>query len=135
MVESFVKSTYFSTNTIDEFSSEMFRFLYFFKEKDERMFVLGTILYFDSVMPYKQLPAKPLVISDADFTHLLKSNPERIEMIQYIEGLPFDSYAEELSMVLQVIDECADSRPLRVALLSAYVHMVRNRVKKAYEEK
>jgi len=119
-VSSFVKSTYFSTSSIEEFSSEMFRFIYFFKEKEERIYVLSSVL-FHAVMPYRKLPAKPLHLTNEVLSHLLTSNSERHDTIEYISKLPFDQYSEEVSMVLQVIDECGNNRSLRVALLTTYV--------------
>lgn len=124
----FVKATYFSTSSINEFSREILRFIAFFQEKDEKIFVLASILYYGEVMPYKQLPATPLSISQRDYEHLIKSNRESYEMIIHAACLPFQTYAEELSIVLQVIDECGDNRPLKVALLCAYVTTVKRQV-------
>jgi len=124
MVQSFMTTTYFSTTSIDEFSKEMLRFLAFFREKNEKIYVLAAILYTKAIMPYKQLPGVPLHMSDAEYAHLLKSNPDGASMIRHLESVPFDTRTQEVSVVLQVIDEYEANKPLRVALLAYYTSLL-----------
>jgi len=133
MTHEFVKSTYFETDSIEEYSKEMFRFLSFFKERDEKIFVFASMLYSSQFIPYRQLPSSPLDITKEKFNHLLQGGSEKRDLISYIAGLPFRTTTGEASVLLKVLDECEDNFELRSSLLAYYILKDRNRVKEMYE--
>ncbi len=124
LVHGHLKMAFFKTRTAKEFAFEVLRLIDFLPDSQEKTFVLATAL-FSPYVPYRELPGTPVYMSNAEYRHKLESDKNRVDLIDYIMGLPFDERTERASMLLQVFDDTSD-RDLRVALL-AHAAFVRER--------
>jgi len=124
LVNGHLKMAFFKSRTARDFASEVLRLVDFLPESDEKTFVVAEAL-FSPYVPYRELPGTPVHMSNAEYQHKLESDKDRVSLIDYIMGLPFDERTERASMLIQVIDDTND-RDLRVALL-AHADFVREK--------
>jgi hypothetical protein len=120
IVTDYSRNTFFTTKNSHEFATEILRFLDFFPPENEKIFCLATILYASDIIPYHNLPGDTIRISDEEHRALLLANTEKAELIRYLVSLPFFSWNEAASQVLQVVDSVEDKK-LRIALLSYFM--------------
>lgn len=116
MIDGALKLAFFNSRTAKEFAVEILRLIDFFPDQDEKTFAMAKAM-FSPYVPYHELPGTPVHMSNSEYRHKLESDEERVGLIDYIMGLPFDERTERASMLLQVIDDTQD-RDLRVALLA-----------------
>lgn len=129
MINGHLKMAFFKTRTAKEFATEILRLLDFFGEDNEKTFVLAKSL-FSPYVPYHELPGTPAHMTSGEYKHKLQSDEKRVELIDYIQELPFDERTERASMILQVIDDTTD-KELRVALLAHANFRLEKRVEQA----
>lgn len=120
IVKDHVRNAFFSTNNSKDFAAELYKLYEFLSEPDEVTFALGTTLYSCAVIPYHSLPGDLFDFADDEFKQLILANKEKSELINYLVRLPFYSWTQAVSQVIQVIDD-VDDQKLRVALLTLYM--------------
>jgi hypothetical protein len=133
MVEGYLKMAFFKTSTAQDFSFEILRLVDFLSKPDEKTFVIAMALY-SPYIPYHTLPGTPIHMTSADFKHKLKSEEKRLELIEYICGLPFDEWTEQASLLFQVITDAQDRESQVVLLAAALQRMVKREVNKVVED-
>lgn len=116
LADGHLKMAFFKTRTAKDFASEILRFIDFLSDHAEKAYALARAI-FSLYVPYCELPGTPVHMSNAEYRHKLESDETRVNLINYIMGLPFDERTERASMLLQVVDDTQD-RDLRVALLA-----------------
>ena len=114
------RNAFFSTENSKEFTEEILRFIDFQKKPEDQCYCLAIILYDTNIIPYHNLPGKPVRISYDEYKQLLLSHKESAELIGYLVNLPFFDWVEATSVLLQVIDDAKDPK-LRIALLSYFM--------------
>lgn len=132
LVNGYLKMAFFKTSTAREFATELLRIIAFMPTEEEQTYALAKAL-FSPYVPYRQLPGTPVHMSDVTFRQKLASEKTRLELIEYIIGLPFGEYTEQASMLLQVLDDTADPE-VRVALLAAAWRHHEARIVRAMKE-
>jgi hypothetical protein len=126
MVNGHMKMAFFKTHNAKDFAAEILRLVDFFSDENEKTYVLAKAL-FSPFAPYHQLPGTPAHMTDSEYNHKLRSGGDRVQLIDYIIGLPFDERSERMSVLLQVVDDTTD-KDLRVALLSHALFKLESKV-------
>lgn len=131
MIDAHLKNAFFNSRSVDAFSKQILKLINFYEHENEKIYCL-LHCYYSNYIPFHELPGTPLRLSDEQFTHLLNSNEDKKDLIDYLVKLPFSSYTGAISHVLHVIDSI-DSIELRTALLSYYFMSRQKLLRESYE--
>ncbi len=133
LVGEYLKTSFFKSNTVDEFAKRVLDFIGLFPSDKEKTFALASTVFSSPFVPYRQLPGTMRRMTQHQFDHIIESNTAKEGLIGYICKLPFSTTVELASMILQVIED-EKEKDVRLALLALALNIYRSRVAQAVKE-